>query len=118
MSRRDDITPDDLWFKDEDKVLPFTIYQADGTTRQDITGWSLEWTVRDGASYPSPLILKTTGGAGITLTTPLQGEGEIAIADTDTASMSPGKYWHRLKRTTAGSEQVEVHGEAYLLAGG
>lgn len=118
MSNRQDITPDDNWFQGEDKIFPFTIYQQDNVTRQVITGWSFQYTVRDGATHPSPVITKATGGAGITITNATQGEGEVLIDDTDSSRLSPGKYWHRIKRTDSGSEQNEVHGEAWLLAGG
>lgn len=118
MSNRQDITPDDHWFVGEDKIFPFTIYQADGTTRQDITGWALQYTVRDGATHPSPVITKATGGLGITITDADEGEGEVLILAANSSRLSPGKYWHRIKRTDSGSEQNEVHGDAWLLAGG
>lgn len=118
MSNRQDITPEDFWFVGEDKVFPFTIYQSDGVTRQSITGWSLQYTVRDAATYPTPVITRATGGSGITITNGAQGEGEVLIRAVDSARLSPGLYWHRIKRTDADSEQNEVHGEAWLLAGG
>lgn len=117
MSNRQDITPEDFWFVGEDKIFPFTIYEVDGVTRQDITGWSLQYTLRDAATYPTPLITKTTA-SGITITDADEGEGEVLIADTDSNRLSPGLYWHRIKRTDAASEQNQVHGEAWLLAGG
>lgn len=118
MSNRQDITPDDHWFVGEDKIFPFTIYQTDGVTPQNTTGWSVQYTVRDGATHPTPVITRATGGTGITWTNATVGEGEVLILATNSSRLSPGKYWHRIKRTDPGSEQNEVHGEAWLLAGG
>jgi len=115
MAIRDDIDADDDFFTGEDKTITATIYQADGTTPQNITGWSLSylWKRAKTDADAEAVLVKTTT-AGITLTTPVSGECTITIADTDTDGLVARQYWHELKRTDAGSETVLTTGTVEL----
>lgn len=113
-----DIDEKDNLFIGEDKELVIPVYQSDNRTIQDITGWALSWKLKaslDDADG-SALLTKTTS-AGITLTDPTAGECTITIADTDTDALSPGKHYHELKRTDAGSETVLCYGRCVLRRG-
>jgi hypothetical protein len=117
MAEESSITGD--WFVGEDKVFPFTIYQkgADGvltTTAQDITGWALRWDVRRSDSEADPPVLTKATGSGISITSGINGQGTVTIADTDTDALSPRTYRHALKRTDDGSETVLLFGNAVL----
>lgn len=110
------IDEDDDFFIGEDKSLtPFTVYQADKRTRQNITGWTISWMLKRSLTDPDvdALLTKTTG-AGITLTTPTSGICTITIADTDTDSLEPGRYYHEVKRMDAGNETVLSQGRCVL----
>ena len=87
---------------------------------QDITGWALEWVLRDGPAGATALITKTrteTAEAGISITDGANGICRVTIADTDTLTLAPGRsrrYYYTLRRTDEGSEQVLSFGDAIL----
>lgn len=115
MAIRDDITKDDDFYTGEDKTLTVTVYEADGTTPQNITGWSLSYRWKRSLSDPdSDAVLTKTTSSGITLTTPASGVCTVTIADTDTDSLEARTYYHELKRTDAGSETVLTTGSVLL----
>jgi hypothetical protein len=113
-----DIDEQDDLFIGEDKSLIITVYQSDKRTRQNILGWSLSWMLKTSLSDVdgSALLTKTTN-SGISLTTPSTGVCTVTIADTDTDGLTPGKYFHELKRTDAGAETVLSHGRCVLRRG-
>ena len=115
MAIQDNITKDDDLYANEDKTLTFTVYQSDGTTAQNITGWALSylWKRLPSDADASAVLTKTTS-SGITLTTPSSGICTVTIADTDTVDLNPQTYQHELKRTDAGSETVLTTGTVLL----
>ena len=115
MARKRDITADDKFFRGEDKVLKVTI--DDGATppvAKDITTWTLAFTLRRSAGAEEVLITKTSA-SGITITNGPGGLCQVAISDTDTASLVPGKYAYDVKRMTADAEAILVYGTLTLL---
>jgi hypothetical protein len=113
------IDDDDDFFLGEDKILgPFTVYQQNKRTPQNITGWSISWMLkRDLDDLDVAAALTKTTAAGITLTTPTSGILNITIADTDTDALEPGRYYHEVKRTDAGQETVLAIGVCVLKRG-
>jgi hypothetical protein len=112
------IDEDDDFFVGEDKSLIVTVYQQDKRTLQNITSWSLSWMLKEHLSDADNVALLTkTTSSGITLTTPTSGVCTVSIADTDTDSIVPGRYYHELKRTDAGNETVLSHGRCVLRRG-
>jgi len=107
------------WYLGEDKGLRITVYQDDGTTLQDITGWALSWLLKRSKTDAdaAAVIPAKTVGAGIALTTPASGLCTVSITDTETDALTAGTYYHELKRTDPGNEAVLVTGEATLLQG-
>lgn len=118
MAIEQHVTADDQWFLGEDKSLVITVYQSDGTTPQDITGWALSWRLKRKLSDAdaSALLTKTTS-SGIALTTAASGVCTVTIADTDTDDIAPDTYQHELKRTDAGQETVLLYGDCTLKRG-
>lgn len=105
------------YFTGEDKRILFTIYQADETTPQDISGWVLSWMVkrRKTDADDDAIITKTTSGGGIALTTPVSGVCTVTLTDTDIESIrGEYLYFHELKRTDAGFETVLSYGQFML----
>ena len=102
----------DNWFIGEDRTLEFTVVDSAGTA-QNITGWALEWVLRDAPGNATALLTKTVGD-GITITDGAAGRCDVAIADTDTESLSPNLLFHTLRRTDDGLETVLAFGEALL----
>jgi hypothetical protein len=113
MANEVHIEDSDHWFVGEDKILEFTVYQSDGITPQNITGWTLEWVLRKAASAIAATLSKTTA-AGITITNALAGICQVAITDDDTVALAPGTYFHTLRRTDSGSETVLAFGTCVL----
>jgi hypothetical protein len=101
MSTDSPIKQGDHWFIGEDRTLRFSVIDEDGLA-QNISGWSLEWLLRERPWGAQALITKSTG-AGITITSPTTGVCEVAIADDDTIALAPGVYFHTLRRTNAGA---------------
>lgn len=117
MAERSDITADHEWHTNTDHVLEFTIYQADGTTAQNITGWALSWLLKRNhdASDADALLTKTTASAlQVDITSGATGRVDVIVLDTDTLSLAGGTYVHELKRTDAGEESVLSYGRARL----
>ena len=115
MAIRDDIDTDDAFYTGEDKTITATIYQADGVTAQNITGWSLSYLwKRAKTDVDADAVLVKSTTSGIVLTTPVSGVCTITIADTDTDALTARTYWHELKRTDAGSETILTTGTVEL----
>lgn len=115
MAIRDDIDTDDDFYTGEDKTITATIYQADGVTAQNITGWSLSYLwKRAKTDVDADAVLVKSTTSGIVLTTPVSGVCTITIADTDTDALTARTYWHELKRTDAGSETILTTGTVEL----
>lgn len=113
MSVESNIQLSDFWFRGEDKTIEFTVFQADGTTAQDITGWALQFELCDLADPPVSQFIKTTV-SGIVITDAANGVLEVTILDTDTDPLAPGKFQYELRRTDAGLEAVLAHGTAQI----
>lgn len=115
MAIERNITSDDDFFLGEDKTLSFTVYQSDGSTAQNITGWALSWMLKKDArdADADAKVTKTTG-SGITITSGAAGTLTVTIDDTDTASLAAGVYQHELKRTDDGFETVLTFGTCVL----
>ena len=115
MAVERNITTADDWYIGEDKTLPVTIYQSNGTTAQDVTGWAISFMLKKRATDAdvAAKVTKTTV-SGIALTTPASGLITVSIADTDTDGLAAGSYRYEIKRTDAGFETVLTSGACVL----
>jgi hypothetical protein len=108
MSTEANITIGDGFFRGEDKSIVFTIVQSDGTTPQNITGWTLTFRMAT-AQYGAAVITKTP-----TLTTPLSGICTVTLASADTSSLTQDGtdqvYYYDLRRTDSGSRAEIAYG--------
>ena len=106
------------FFLGEDKVLEFTVLQADGVTPQDISGWDLSWMLKASKDDldVDALIRKLTP-TEVYLSDPTAGVCRVTVLAEDTDPIDPGKYFHELKRMDAGQETVLSFGTARLLRG-
>ena len=118
------IGADQFWFLGEDKVLRFTIYDADGETPIDITGWALSFSLRKtdkDATVPA-LIAKTTEDDTIEIVGTFNIDPEvntqsveIQFPSFDTTNLKPIAYRYSLKRMDAGFEGILAYGSITLL---
>lgn len=113
-------TDDDRVFVGEDKIIAYNTKNAAGTP-QDLTGFELEWVLRTGPEGAA-LLTKTSGASEITIA---NGAGtldqaRVQLEDTDTVDgggailIAAGHYYHTLRRTNSGDEQVLSYGEFLL----
>ena len=116
MSLESNITVDDHWFKGADQQFRFTIVDSAGNA-QTMTGWALEWVVRRLSPATATAVLtKNTSGGTIVISS---GSGTddratVTVTDDDTLNLPAGTYYHALRRTDAGNEQVLAFGTAEL----
>jgi len=81
----------------EDITLNFTAYTTDtGTTPEDITGWTLVFTVAEASNSATKLITKTCSIASA-----VAGTFTATLLSADT-NIAPGRYWADVYRTNAG----------------
>lgn len=79
-------------YRGDDEELSGVIFDTDGLTPLDITGWSLWFTAKNAiADLDASAVFQLETGSGITLTTPAAGEYTIAIAAADTDGLSGDK---------------------------
>lgn len=114
MGAQADIPYGKGWFKDEDKIIIFYV-RDDDDVEVDITGWSLEWTLKTSATAGFAAITKTVG-SGITIVDGEGGQANVTISASDTDDLAPATYHHSLRRTDAGFEQTLASGRAVLRA--
>lgn len=98
------------WFKGEDKVLSWTIYQSDDTTIQDLTDFTIEWDLRQRDDSDVVILHKD---AAIDAD-PATGICTVAIAASNTRDLPHGMYFYTLWRTDTGSRTVLSYGAAAL----
>lgn len=109
------ITAEDRFFTNSDKVLSFAVKQSDGESVQDISGWSLSWVLKKYRTTPDASALVSKTGSDITITNGPLGLCELTVEDEDTADIPAGLYVHELKRIDAGAETPLCEGTAVLL---
>lgn len=124
------ITPSHRFFLGEDKVIDLTIFQQDGVTPLDVSGMTLEWSLKKKDKDPDPPIIGKATGSGITIvgvynvnpaTNTQRVRISFASADTDpfvtvSYTLKAGfAYRHSLKRTDTGSEGIFTFGSLTFL---
>lgn len=112
MSEESPVRAGDHWFIGEDRTFRHTVVDDDGDV-QPITGWGLEWVLRERPDAGTTILTKTVG-SGITITNGTAGICSVAIADADTIALNPGDYYYTLRRSDAGYETVLAFGRATL----
>lgn len=113
MSTVANVMPASNFFTGEDKQLRVTIYQTDGRTVQNITGWALSWTLKQ--SPTGAVVMQKTTADNIALTNPTAGICTITLTAEDLAVLAgETAYYHELKRTDVGGRSVLSEG-AFIL---
>lgn len=123
MAREFNITAADKFFLGEDKFVDFTIFDQDGVTPLDVTGATLEWSLRktDKADDPA-LLLKVPTVVGVFNLIPASNTQRVRLtfASSDTTYPTSGlkanfAYRHSLKITDIGSENILSYGSMLFL---
>lgn len=134
------ITADDRFYFDTDRVIEFAIYagtptideiEASTAVPQDVAGWTFAFQVRKKVSDALPKIDKQSGD-GISIIGTYNVDPDIntqrvqvTIEDSDTydptpasgaaVDLAPGDYVYALKRLGEGTETILVEGTFTLL---
>ena len=114
--------PTSQCFVGEAKVFRDKIYQSDGATPQDVTGWSYTFVVHAYGDPSTVFITKSTGGFGITPSNPTATPPvsynwafDTAIVAADTAGMFPNQYEYYFYRTDDPNQAEPTRGLFTLL---
>ena len=121
MAIRFDIGKDQHFYIGEDTVITFDVVEDDEITPQNMAGWGLTWEMKALPSTPSAsaVITKTVGsGIAIGNGSATDDRATVTIDDDDTEGLTPGVYYHQLRRTDAGTEVILTVGDALLRASG
>lgn len=98
-------------YRGEDITLNFTAYTTDtGSTAEDITGWTLSFTVSRSRNSSDKLLTKACS-----IVIAASGTFRAIIADTDTDNIAPGAYFWDVWRTDAGYERLLGSGTFNIL---
>ncbi len=102
----------DTWFAGADVDLRFDVVQSDGTTPQTMTGWTLEFVLRETDSGAQVLKKTTTitigNGAGT------NDRATVPIARADTLDLGQEAYTCALWRTDTGNNVLLAQGPAVI----
>lgn len=104
----------------EDVALAWTITDDAGNPVTDMTGWAVSWYLltsleaggSDASLTAAALVVKRTGGQGISLSPP---EVRVSLAAADTQGLPPGLYWYELWRDDAGNRRRLAYGLAAMI---
>ncbi len=97
----------------DDKTLVVSVRDTEGSP-VDVTGATVRWRAARSANKTADII-KKTGGSGITLSDPTQGEITITLNAADTDSLK-GTFYHECQVTFAsGLLSTVVAGKMTIL---
>lgn len=82
---------------------------------ENITGWSLKFTVRKTLGV-LPILITKTVGSGITITDAANGKFDISMLNADTTAAAPDNYFFDIQRTDAGFHSELGIGTLTLIA--
>lgn len=121
MAQEVNITKEHEFFTGTDRVLQFSVVDADDVA-VNITGWALQWVLvrAPGAAASSGHLVSKTVGSGITITNGAGGVCQVAVEDADTDGLEGSDsplYRHELRRTDGGNEDILAYGTVVLRQG-
>jgi hypothetical protein len=125
MSRYAPITASAYFFIGEDKTLAFTVYDPTATEpeikagtalTQDITAWTMEFTVRRDPQSVAVTFTKTTDDDVVIIDGSL-GQVDVYIRAADTQDLTDGVYYYTLRRSDPDHHNDLAHGEFVMQLG-
>ena len=103
-----------VWYLGEDKLILDTVYEADGTTPQNMVGWNLSFVLH-AYGDPTAVFFTLTNGSGIDMTQAAVGILAITEARALTVNLYPNTYQWYLERTDSGVDAIVSNGLVSLL---
>lgn len=86
--------------------IQITVTDQDGTA-VNLTDHTINWALCTNQNTTPPLVVKSTGGYGVTITNAVGGVFKVALVPTDTAAFS-GIYYHEAVITQPTGEKYTV----------
>lgn len=104
----------------EAKVFRDLIYQSDGVTPQNVTGWAYEFVVHAPGDKTAVYFSKTTGAGTIVPSNPAPTQAfnwafDATVLAADTLGMFPDQYEYYFFRTDAPNQAEPTRGLFTLL---
>lgn len=99
------------------KIIDFHVKQADETTPQSMTGWSLTFIMRAGFTDDQFEIIKTTavdGGITISSHSGTDDKASISLLRADTLNWPSGNAQYSLWRSDDPNDEPLAYGTIYL----
>lgn len=109
------IVKDFTFYIGEDADLVDTIYEQDGITIQNITGWSIQFVLHQTNSEVT-LFSYSTAQGGVTITDGANGVLTVDIEGTDTSGLPEGNYVYKIARSDPGAITILTTGTLTLRA--
>jgi hypothetical protein len=98
-------------------LLDYTFTEADGTPL-NLTSATVVWQLSWGPASLPLVVKSSSAAAGIAVINAAAGKVEVTLATTDTAALTPGRYYHEAKVIDAlGDVTTVAIGAATLTAG-
>jgi hypothetical protein len=114
MANKVDVLSGDGFYKGTNFEIHFQSLEDDGSP-ESISAFALQYTLWLRPESATPLLTKTVG-SGIVITDGANGMGKVVFVPADTASLKPGVYFHKLKRTDTGSISSILPGKGHRAA--
>lgn len=90
-------------FRGADYTFADTIYQADGETAQNISGWSMSFSLFEYGDPGTVYLEKSVALGNMVITNAAAGEVEIRFAAADTTELRAKGYGYSVARTDSGA---------------
>ena len=88
-------------FRGDNKIFEITVKDADDVA-VDLTGGTMDFSFKENANDPTPLVTKNSGDTDeIEFTNPTGGIAQIKIVPADTRDLKAGKYVYDVQFTTS-----------------
>lgn len=103
-------------YQGADIVINFTIFEDDGYTAENMTGWALAANFMPVVTNNTDEDLIKTVGSGIEYVVAASGTGTITLTAAETQEMAPGDWEYDLWRTDANTTYPLLLGSFTLTA--
>jgi len=122
MSYEQPIAVTDNWFTGEDRQFRLRVFipgttqaaaEANTGTRQNITGWTIQWALMKSQHGTTPPVLVKQA----TVLDYQNGEVVVYLTHAETTGLEPGEWFHTWARVDGGEQGVLAFGQATLRHG-
>lgn len=103
------------FFAGDKATFRIPVVQDDDTTPQDMSSWTLEFTLSRGSGFSAAVTKTTSSGITITNGSATNDRADVVLDAADTLGLA-GNYRYSLRRTDSGEELELAFGDFYIHA--